>query len=119
MHIKDKKKRSLWLQRGFQFFNAPAAIIISTDRSLSESGPLIDIGAVTQNICLIAQNYGLGTCIEDQGVMYPGVLREFAGIPDNKKIIISIAIGFPNRDFPANKLKSPREPIKNITKWIG
>jgi hypothetical protein len=47
-------------------------------------------------------HYGLGTCIQDQGVMYPEVLRKLCNIPETKQIIIAIAIGYPNWDFPAN-----------------
>jgi len=115
----DKDGKKDWGERGFRYFDAPAAIIILVDKSLTENGPLLDIGAVIQTICLAALNYGLGTCIEDQGVMYPEVLRELAGIPKSKRIIISIAIGYPDWDFLANNLKSEREPIENISNWVG
>jgi nitroreductase len=115
----DKGKRAKWLERGFRYFDAPAAIILSTDRCLSESGPLLDIGAVIQTICLAALHFGLGTCIEDQGTMYPEVLRKYAHIPESKRIIMAIAIGYPDWDFPANKVESEREPIKNVTTWLG
>ena len=115
----DKEKRTEWLERGFRFFDAPCAIIVTTDKLLAESTPLIDIGAVMQNICLAALDHGLGTCIEDQGVMYPEVLRELAGIGDDRRIMISIAIGHPDADFPANKLETDREPIDDITQWVG
>jgi nitroreductase len=115
----DKEKRAKWLERGFRYFDAPAAIILSTDRCLSESGPLLDIGAVMQTICLTALHFGLGTCIEDQGTMYPQVLRKYAHIPESKRIIAAIAIGYPDWDFPANKVESEREPIKNVTTWLG
>jgi nitroreductase len=115
----DKEKRRRWLERGFRYFDAPAAIILSTDRCLTESGPLLDIGAVIQTICLTALHFGLGTCIEDQGTMYPEVLRKYAHIPGSKRIIAAIAIGYPDWDFPANKVQSEREPIENITTWLG
>ncbi len=115
----DKEKRAKWMERGFRYFDAPAAIIVSTDRCLSESGPLLDIGAVIQTICLSALYFGLGTCIEDQGTMYPEVLRKYAHIPESKRIIAAIAIGYPDWDFPANKVETEREPIKNITTWFG
>jgi nitroreductase len=115
----DKEKRVKWLERGFRYFDAPAAIIISTDRCLTESGPLLDIGTVMQTICLTALHFGLGTCIEVQGTMYPKVLREYAHIPESKRIIMAIAIGYPDWDFPANKVESEREPIKNATTWLG
>ena len=115
----DIEKRNRWMERGFRYFNAPAAIIIFVDRSLSYPRPIFDIGAVTQNICLAALHYGIGTCIANQGITYPEVLNEYAGIPESKRIVISIAIGYPNWDFPANRVVSEREPIENITSWIG
>lgn len=115
----DKKKRAAWLERGFRFFDAPAAIILLTDKSLSDIGPLLDLGAAMQNICLSALHFGLGTCIEDQGVLYPEVLREILQIPANQKIIISIAIGYPDWEFPANALASGREILGNNARWLG
>jgi nitroreductase len=115
----DKVKRTQWMELGFRYFNAPAVIIITMDRNLPEARPSLDIGAVMQTICLVALEFGLGTCIENQGVLYPDVLRRFAEIPDTRRIITSIAIGYPNWDFPANRVVSKREPVENITTWRG
>jgi len=114
----DKVKRAEWTQLGFRFFDAPAAFILSLDRSLDESTlNLLDIGAMTQTICLAALNYDLGTCINDQSIMFPEVVRQFTGIPRSKRLIVCIAIGYPDWDFPANKLESQREPVDNIVTW--
>jgi nitroreductase len=115
----DKTKRAAWLERGFRFFDAPVGIHLLTDKTHSDTGPLLDLGAAMQTICLAALNFGLGTCIEDQGVLYPEVLREIAQIPENKKIIIAIAIGYPDWDFPANALKCDRVSLENNTRWMG
>ena len=115
----DAVKRSQWIERGFRYFNAPAAIIICVDRMLVEGTPIFDIGAVTQTICLTALHYGLGTCIEEQGVMYPDILRKFCKIADNKQIVIAIAMGYPNWDFPANRLETSRESVDTVTTWCG
>jgi len=116
----DKEKRAEWMQRGFRLFNAPAAFILSMDKSLDESAvSLLDMGAIMQTICLVALNYGLGTCIEDQGIMFPEVVRKFTSIPESKRIMMCIAIGYPDWDFPANKLESTREPLENVVTWCG
>jgi nitroreductase len=115
----NREKRLDWLLRGMRYFDAPAAIIIYSDRCLREAGPLLDIGAVMQSICLAALAFGLGTCIENQGIQYSNALRECIGIPETKRIAVSIAIGYPDADFPANRLYSSREPIENITLWRG
>jgi len=115
----DGAKRMEWMQRGFRFFDAPAAVIISADRSIEGSLWVFDLGAVAQTICLAALDRGLGTCIEGQGVMFPRVIRKHTGIPESKNIIMSIAIGYPDWEFPANRLESGREPLDNITSWHG
>ncbi len=115
----DKEKRTQWMERGFRYFDAPAAIIICVDSVLDEAAPLLDIGAVMQNITLAALAYDLGTCIEDQGVMYPEILRELVNIPESKRIIIAIAIGYPDWEFPANKIETPRLSLDANTSWYG
>jgi nitroreductase len=115
----DQEKRAEWMELGFRYFDAPAAIIIVSDRSLSGEGPLLDVGAVMQNICLAAWEYGLGTCIARQGVFYPEALRKVAGIPESKRIVIAISIGYPDWDFPANKVETDRERAADITTWVG
>lgn len=115
----DKEKRAAWLERGFRFFDAPVAILILTDKSLSDAGPLLDLGAAMQTLCLAALNFGLGTCIEDQGVLYPEVLRKITQLPEDKRIIIAIAIGYPDENFPANALVTSRVSPDNNTRWVG
>ena len=116
----DRDKRAQWTERGFRFFDAPAAFILSIDKSLDESAMnLLDIGAIAQTICLAALNYGLGTCINDQGISFPEIVRKFIHIPESKRMVICIAIGYPDRDFPANKLETKREPVENVTTWCG
>ena len=115
----DKEKRGAWMQRGFRLFDAPAAIILSVDNSLDLSQPLCDIGSIAQTICLAAINHGLGTCINGQGIMYPEVVRRFTGLPESKLMILCIAIGYPDWDFPANRLETKREPIESNTAWHG
>ena len=115
----DKEKRDQWMARGFRYFDAPAVILLLVDRILATEGPLLDLGAVMQTICLAALHHDLGTCIADQGILYPDQIRKFAPIPETKKIVISISIGYPDLDFPANRLETTREPVDATTRWFG
>jgi nitroreductase len=115
----DKVKRAEWMKRGFRYFDAPATIVIFVDKTLSEAGPILDVGAVMQNICLAALHFGLGTCIHDQGVMYPDVVKRYTGIPESKRLIIAISIGYPDEENIVNKITSTRESIDGLTSWIG
>jgi nitroreductase len=80
---------------------------------------MIGMGTVCQSICLAALEYGLGTCIADQGIWYDQVWRKYADIPENKVLVEGISIGYPDENFPANKLISMREPVDAITIWLG
>ncbi len=115
----DKEKRAEWHRMGLRFFGAPAVIILSTDSSLDELRMQFDMGIITQSICLAALHYGLGTCIQGQGIMYPEVIRRLTSMPRSKRIVMSISIGSPDWDFPANKLENTREPVESITTWCG
>ena len=115
----DKEKRTAWGQRGYRIFDAPAAIILSVDKSLDTARALSDIGGLAQTICLTALHYGLGTCINGQSILYPEVVRRFTGIPDTQQISLCIAIGYPDWDLPANKIHTEREAIENNTTWHG
>ncbi len=114
----EREKRTDWERRGFRYFDSPAVIIISIDKEHLPRTQF-DIGAISQTIALVGLEYGLGTCIHDQGISYPDVLREFAGIPESKQMIICLSIGYPDGDFPANKVESERERIDNNTTWCG
>jgi len=115
----DKQKRMEWTMKGFRSFDAPASIILSADESLDTRFAASDIGGLIQTICLLAQDYGLGTCINGQGIMFPEVVRRVTGIPEWKKMYISIAIGYPDWDHPANKLETEREVLENVVTWVG
>lgn len=115
----DTDKRIDWMKRGFRYFDAPAAIILVGDKSNPIEWSYLDIGLVIQNICLAAVDFGLGTCIENQGIIYSDVLRDIVQIPDDKRLLAAIAIGYPDDDFPANKVISPRENVEDVVTWCG
>ena len=114
----DREKRKEWNQLGLRFFNAPVALILCLDKQAGQIQPVFEIGTISQTICLVALDHGLGTCIENQGIVYPEVIRKFAGISESKRIITSIAIGYPDWDYPANAIESTREPIENYVTWL-
>ncbi len=116
----DKAGRASWMQRGYRFFDAPVGIILTMDKTLDNSPmSLLDIGAIMQTICLVAESHGLSTCIEDQAVMFPQVVRKVTGMPDSKKMVIAIALGYPDTAFPANKIETKREPVEKVVTWCG
>ena len=115
----DKGKRTEWTAKAFRLFDAPNAIIVSMDAENSSFPYILSLGAVSQTIALVAVDFGLGTCIEGNSILYPEVIRQITGIPESQKILAGMAIGYPDWDFPANKLRSTREPLDKVTTWLG
>jgi nitroreductase len=100
-----------------RFFDAPSVIIVCAD----DRGPnsIVSIGAVAQTICLAALTYGLGTCIMGIPVLWPEVFREFLNIPEDRVIVTSVAIGYPDLTAPINTFPRPREQLYNLVEWHG
>ena len=115
----DKGKRMEWTARAFRLFDAPNAIIVSMDEEINSFSSIFSLGIISQTIALVAVSFGLGTCIEQNSALYPELIRKITGIPESQKIVAGMAIGYPDWDFPANKLQSAREPVSIIATWCG
>jgi len=114
----DKLRRSWWGNRGINFFGAPAAIVVTVDKSMKNQ-MMFDMGCVVQNLCIAAMEYGLGTCVADQPLTYKHVLESQFNIPETEEVVCGIAIGYPDPDFPANHVRTSREDMEKIVKWFG
>lgn len=115
----DRERRKWWGQRGLRFFDAPAAVLLCMDRALGSEDFRFDLGCLTQNLCLAAMEFGLGTCVEEQAIYYQRSLREVLEVPESKIFVIGVAIGYPDSDFAANGVRSRREPVDAVTRWFG
>ncbi len=102
-----------------RFYGAPCVIYICIDSALVAHYATLDVGAVTQNICLVAPEYGLGTCIMAAAVHYPDIIRELTGLSEEKRLVLGIAMGYPDPEAPANSFRSTRTPAEKITLWCG
>lgn len=116
----DKDARQDWVMRGFRQFDAPVCVIITYDRDLAGSDDTaFDCGAVATALVNAAWSRGLGTVINSQGIMQSPVVREHAQIPDDQVIMKSIALGWPDEQFPANAVVSERRPVAEAAMFIG
>ena len=122
MHIErgNQEGKLQWHLRGMRFFDAPAVILICLDESVysrESQLPLFDAGLVTQSIVLLALGHGLGTCIQGISVAYPEALKRALDIPPSKRFIVSIALGYPDWDFPVNAVETNRDSLEVFVTW--
>jgi nitroreductase len=114
----DTEKQLQWFVQMYRFFGAPNAIIIYTDRRLSEWA-LMNIGLIVQTIALAALNYGLGTTILASVVSYPDEMKRLLNIPESKQLVIALAIGYPDPEAKGNRFRSDRVPLDAVATWHG
>lgn len=116
----DTQAREDWVLRGFRQFDAPVCVIIAYDCVLADSDDTaFDCGAVATALVNAAWSRGLGAVINSQGIMQSQVVREEAAIPDDQVIMKSIALGWPDMDFPANIVVSARKSVEEAARFVG
>ena len=116
----DAEKRQDWVLRGFRQFDAPVCVIITYDRELDGSDDTpFDCGAVTTALVNAAWSKGLGCVINSQGIMQSPVVREHARIPHDQVILKAVALGWPNKGFPANAVVSERKSLEEAARFVG
>lgn len=99
------------------FYGAPVAILICLDDSFPKSR-LVDIGLVLGYLLLIAHEFGLETCPIGLITAYEEEMKDVLNIPENKMVVIGVALGYPDLKSPINRFKSPREDIESFIRWI-
>ena len=99
------------------FYGAPVAILICQDDSFSKAR-LVDIGLTLGYFILTAHDFGLGTCPIGLITAYEDEIKDLLNIPENKTVVIGVALGFPDWESPINRFKSSREDLEKVVKWI-
>jgi nitroreductase len=110
--VADTARHAAAVMRNFDFFGAPLAGIVSMHRDLGPADAL-SVGMYLQTLLLVLTARGLGTCVEVSVAGYPDIVRTELNIPPELTIICGLAIGYPDLDFPANKLRIGRDPVEN------
>jgi nitroreductase len=114
----DKEGRDKYYQGMVSAFGAPCLIFACIARDNLIEYPMLDIGLITQTICLIAHDKGLGTCIMAAVARFSAEIRKIASIPDDKKIVAGIALGYPDWDYPLNNIQRERAKIDEFVHWV-
>jgi len=99
------------------FYGAPAAIILCLDDSFSKAR-FVDIGIALAYFVLAAHEFGLATCPIGLITAYEDEIKDTLNIPENKMVVIGIALGYPDKESPINRFKSYREGLEKFVRWI-
>ncbi|ALL79907.1 hypothetical protein AD006_32085 (plasmid) [Pseudonocardia sp. EC080610-09] len=97
----------------FRFFGAPHVAIVSADASLGAYG-LVDCGGFVSLLLAAAQARGVGSIAQAAVVSRPEMVRRHTGIPADRTLVCGIALGWPDRDHPANSFRTDRASLDEL-----
>ena len=115
----DKEARDKYYQDMVSVFDAPCLILACISRDNLVEYQMLDIGLIAQTICLAAYDKGLGTCLLAAAARYSTEIRKIAAIPEDKKIVVGIALGYPDPSFPLNNFERDRAKLNEFVHWMG
>lgn len=115
----DQEARLNHAVANFAAFGAPNLVYIIIDSSLETVYSLFDCGLLAAHISLVAASRSLGTCLLAALTMYPDDVREMLAYGPEKKVVLGMAVGYPDTDAPINHMRTPREPLEKSVTWIG
>jgi len=99
------------------FYGAPVAILLCLDDSFPEAR-MVDVGLALGYFVLAAHEFGLATCPIGLIVAYEDEIKDLLNIPENKKVVIGVALGYADWNVPINRFKSQRDHLEKFIRWI-
>jgi len=99
------------------FYGAPVAIIICLDDCFS-TRQMVDVGTAVGYLVLAAHAFGLATCPIGLIADYADEIKDLLNIPENKKVVIGVALGYRDRENPMSKFRSSRVELSELVRWI-
>jgi nitroreductase len=100
-------------------FGAPCLLAFAIDDCLPPTYACFDSGVLVQSICLDARAKGLGTCIMAKAVRYPEVLHALLPGDQGKRMVVCVALGYPDTDAAINCFARERAGLDEIVTFVS
>jgi nitroreductase len=114
----DMTARARQTGRNYVFFDAPVGLIFTTHAALTRHSWL-DCGLFLQSLMLSAHVRGLATCPQVSFVRFQSVIAEQLGLGPDEVVTCGMSCGYEDTQAAVNQLDMPREPLANISRWLG
>jgi nitroreductase len=101
----------------FRFYGAPHGIFLFQDSTLP-TWSIFDMGLFAQSLMLVARANRLGTVPQAFLTDYAQQVKEFLGIPETKRLVLGISIGYPDLVSPVNSFRTDRVETDEIMRVV-
>ena len=114
----DKVGRMVWFSKNFRFFDAKNALFIVMDERVGH-GQWGHTGMFMQTLCLLAEERGWGTCMQEcWGILRPSLKAHF-GLGEHEMIWCGITVGYPDKSDPVNEIYTDRASLDEFAEFRG
>lgn len=103
--------------RNFDFFGAPHAAFITTERSLGVYG-VLDCGLYVQSFLLAAQALGIDTISQAALATRAAFLRSWLDLPDNRVVVCGVSFGYADPDHPSRSFVTDRAELSEVATFL-
>ena len=100
----------------FEFYGAPCAVFLFIDGMLGEWS-IFDAGLFAQNLILAAHSLGVESVLQASVTNYAPEIKKFLGVPESKKLVICIPLGYPDEGAKLNTYRSLKQKPEEFTRW--
>jgi len=113
----DREASARQSLENFRFFGAPHVAIVTSEDDLGVYGA-IDCGAYVGNFLLIAESLGISAIPQAALAHHSPFVRQYFGVPENRRIVCGMSFGYADPDHPANQFRTKRAPLDEVVTWI-
>lgn len=114
----DGVARTAALLRNYEFWGAPVGLFFATSRDLGHS-QWAHLGMFIQSVVLAAEEFGLGSCVQEAWAKVRESLRRHFSLPYDDVIYCGMALGYADRTQPVNAVRTTREPVTGFATFFG
>ena len=111
----DEAEREKLNLMNFEFYGGHCALLLFIDGSLNEWS-VFDMGLFAQNIILAAHSFGVESCLQASVTRYAPEIKRFLGLPESKKLVICISLGYPDNEAKLNTYRAIKQKPEEFTK---
>lgn len=112
----DREASARQARENLRLFNAPHVAMITTEEALGVYGA-IDCGGYVANFMLAATSLGVNCIAQAALAKRPERVRAFFGLPDTRRVVCGISLGYADSEHPANAFRTNRADIASTVSW--
>ncbi len=113
----DEAGREKMRLMNFQFYGAPCIVCLFTEPGVPEWS-IYDMGLFSQTLILAAHALGVESCLQASVTAYAPEIKKALGVDPKKKLVICIALGYPDEGAKLNTYRALRQKPEDFTKWV-